>query len=172
MESQRFFHYMILGTKALFYSAKKHLGQGGSSGVIRPSNMWDSHAWSKPSCFTQGEALAAMPPWGVSVPFCSPSHIILTCFCSHRFTEHNLVLEKQSNVFLWKWSWWPSSTAEKVQQQLQIKCRWAKGQWIVGILLWWQTASLGGREPKLKSVTLLLSQADIWCKDLILSGLI
>lgn len=150
MESQRFFHYMILGTKALFYSAKKHLGQGGSSGVIRPSNMWDSHAWSKPSCFTQGEALAAMPPWGVSVPFCSPSHIILTCFCSHRFRELNLVLEKQSNVFLWKWSWstilhrWESPATAPDEMQV------GKGATDCGVLVVVANSQSGGQKTKAK----------------------
>lgn len=145
---------MILGTKGLFYRTKKPLGQGESSGVIRALNMWDSHAWLKPSCLTQDEALATEPPQGVSVPFCPPSHIALACFCTHRFSQLKLVLEKQSNVFLWRWSWSTihhGFTAEKVQQQLKIKCRWTKEQTrLVGGLLLVANSQSGGQKTKAK----------------------
>lgn len=123
-----------------------------------------------------------MPPQDASVPFYCPSYIPLACFCTHVFRELKLVLEKQSNVFLWKWAQSTihhgftgssAQTAEKAQEQLKIKCRWAEGQSrLVGALLLVANSKPGERRPKLKCVTLLLSQAGVWCKNLILAGLI
>lgn len=175
MEYHRFFHYVVLGTKALFCSTKKHLGQGESSGVIRPLDTWGSHAWLKASCLIQEETLATVPPQGVSVPFCSPSHIPLTCFCTHRFRELKLVLEKQSNVFLWKWAWSTMHccfTAEKVQYQLKIKWRWAKEQsTLVGALLLGANRQSGGQKTKDKKCD-IVPISSRYCKDMILLGLI